>query len=107
MPRAGVGGSVMTQFEAPDLGHGTRVAIACVLKRCASARCRPANEAENTVRGRVWDVGYLGGMSIYKVRLGDGTTMSATVANVCAGPKRRSRRTRKSSCHGRRAQPSF
>jgi putrescine transport system ATP-binding protein len=36
----------------------------------------------NLVRGRVWDIGYLGDTSVYKVRLADGTQMKASVANV-------------------------
>jgi putrescine transport system ATP-binding protein len=34
------------------------------------------------VRGRIADIGYLGGVSIYKVRLDDGIVMKAAVANV-------------------------
>jgi putrescine transport system ATP-binding protein len=41
-----------------------------------------AADTPNAVRGRVWDIGYLGGVSIYKVRLDDGTVMKAAVANV-------------------------
>ncbi len=41
-----------------------------------------AADGENAVRGRVWDIGYLGDISIYKVRLDDGTRMKASVANV-------------------------
>ena len=37
---------------------------------------------ENTVRGRVWDIGYLGDVSLYRVRLADGTEMKASIANV-------------------------
>jgi putrescine transport system ATP-binding protein len=38
--------------------------------------------AENSVAGRVIDVGYLGDMSVYKVALDSGATMKAKVANV-------------------------
>ena len=37
---------------------------------------------DNCFAGRVTEVGYLGGVSIYKVRLEDGTVMKAAVANV-------------------------
>jgi putrescine transport system ATP-binding protein len=37
---------------------------------------------QNAVRGRVWDIGYLGDKSVYKVRLADGTQMKVSVANV-------------------------
>ena len=64
------------------LARGMRVAIAVRPEKVRISAVRPASDVENTVRGRVWDVGYLGGVSTYKVRLADGTTMAATVANV-------------------------
>ena len=42
----------------------------------------PANANENCVAGRVWDIGYLGDLSIYKVRLDNGFVMKAAAANV-------------------------
>ena len=42
----------------------------------------PADTAENCVSGKVVDIGYLGDVSTYKVRLADGTMMKATVANA-------------------------
>jgi putrescine transport system ATP-binding protein len=48
--------------------------------RIQAAPVRP--DAGNAVRGRVWDIAYLGGISIYKVRLDDGTVVKATTANV-------------------------
>ena len=36
---------------------------------------------ENCFAGRVTEVGYLGGVSIYKVKLDNGLDMKATVAN--------------------------
>jgi putrescine transport system ATP-binding protein len=37
---------------------------------------------ENCVVGRVWDIGYLGDLSIYKVRLDNGFVISASIANA-------------------------
>jgi putrescine transport system ATP-binding protein len=37
---------------------------------------------ENCVAGEVTDIGYLGDLSIYKVRLDGGTIMKTAVANV-------------------------
>jgi putrescine transport system ATP-binding protein len=34
------------------------------------------------IRGQVCDIGYLGSISMYKVRLDDGTVMKVAVANV-------------------------
>jgi putrescine transport system ATP-binding protein len=43
---------------------------------------RPAAEDENCVAGEVTEIGYLGGMSIYKVRVGEGLVIKATLANL-------------------------
>jgi len=42
----------------------------------------PAVEGENCVAGQVADIGYLGDLSIYKVRLDNGIIMKTAVANV-------------------------
>jgi len=41
----------------------------------------PAEGAVNTVSGEVWDIGYLGDVSIYHVRLPTGATVKSTVTN--------------------------
>jgi putrescine transport system ATP-binding protein len=41
----------------------------------------PADRALNTVSGEVWDIGYLGDVSIYHVRLPTGATVKSTVTN--------------------------
>ncbi len=41
----------------------------------------PADPSVNAVPGEVWDIGYLGDISIYHVRLAGGATLKATVAN--------------------------
>jgi putrescine transport system ATP-binding protein len=42
---------------------------------------RPQNGTINALEGEVWDIGYLGDVSIYHVRLPTGATMKATVTN--------------------------
>lgn len=41
----------------------------------------PADATVNAVAGEVWDIGYLGDVSIYHVRLADGSTLKSTVTN--------------------------
>jgi putrescine transport system ATP-binding protein len=43
---------------------------------------RPAVADENCVAGQVWNIGYLGDLSIYKVRLDSGFVMKAALANM-------------------------
>jgi putrescine transport system ATP-binding protein len=67
---------------AGSLSAGTQVAIAVRPEKVRiHAGAAPA-DAANAVHGRVSDIGYLGGISIYKVRLDDGAVMKAAVANV-------------------------
>jgi putrescine transport system ATP-binding protein len=42
----------------------------------------PADTSVNAVAGKVWDIGYLGDISIYHVRLASGATIKATVTNA-------------------------
>ena len=42
----------------------------------------PADTSINAIAGEVWDIGYLGDMSIYHVRLADGRTLRASMANA-------------------------
>jgi len=67
---------------AAEAALGARVFIAL---RPEKVRIHPGPtppDAANAMHGRVWDVGYLGGVSIYKVRLDDGAVMKASIANV-------------------------
>jgi putrescine transport system ATP-binding protein len=48
----------------------------------------PARTDENCVAGRVWDIGYLGDLSVYKVRLDSGLMMTAAVANTTRARER-------------------
>jgi len=82
------GGRRYRVAEAAGASVGARVTIALrpeklrVAPLAATAAPGTAADGENAVRGRVWDIGYLGDVSIYKVRLADGTQLKASVANV-------------------------
>ena len=68
--------------RAPDAKPGDAVAVALRPEKIRIARERPAAAGENCVAGTVWDIGYLGDLSIYKVRLDSGFVMKAAVANL-------------------------
>jgi putrescine transport system ATP-binding protein len=42
----------------------------------------PVDRSMNAVEGQVWDIGYLGDISVYHVRLPTGATVKATVTNA-------------------------
>ena len=50
-------------------------------RRSAISLDTPADAAVNAIAGEVWDIGYLGDVSIYHVRLPTGATVKATLTN--------------------------
>lgn len=67
---------------ASDAAMGARVSIALRPEKVRIQAGPAPRDAPNAMRGQVCDIGYLGGVSIYKVRLEDGAVMKASVANV-------------------------
>jgi putrescine transport system ATP-binding protein len=61
---------------------GDTVWVAVRPEKAHIARDPPAKPEENCVAGTVDNIGYLGDLSIYKVRLDNGFVMKAAVANV-------------------------
>jgi len=51
-------------------------------EKLSISRDPPAASGENCVSGKVWDIGYLGDISVYKIRLDSGLVIKASVANT-------------------------
>jgi len=66
---------------APDAKPGDTVWVALRPEKIKIARDVPA-AGVNRAEGDVWEIGYLGDFSIYKVRLGDGFVINAAAANM-------------------------
>jgi putrescine transport system ATP-binding protein len=69
-------------LSAADVKPGDVVWVALRPEKVRIAHAPPSTEEENCVAGQVTDIGYLGDLSIYKVRLDNGTVMKTAVANV-------------------------
>jgi len=85
---SGAGGAVIADKSgrrhrvAADVTVGAHVFIALRPEKVRIYGGSTPPDAPNAVHGRVWDIGYLGGISVYKVRLDNGAVMKASVANV-------------------------
>jgi putrescine transport system ATP-binding protein len=66
---------------ASEAKIGDTVAVALRPEKIAIAHDAPPAGA-NRAEGEVWEIGYLGDFSIYKVRLADGFQLNAAAANV-------------------------
>ena len=68
--------------SAGDAKPGDTVWLALRPEKVRITREPPATAGGNAVAGQVMDIGYLGDLSIYKVRLDDGFVMKAAAANM-------------------------
>jgi putrescine transport system ATP-binding protein len=64
-----------------EVEPGTTVWLALRPEKIALAAVPSAVEGENSLPGRISDIGYLGDMSVYKVRLDNGHIVKVTAAN--------------------------
>jgi putrescine transport system ATP-binding protein len=67
---------------AAEARPGDTVWVALRPEKVRISQEPPAMAGANCVAGQVWDIGYLGDVSIYKVRLDNGFVMKATAANM-------------------------
>jgi putrescine transport system ATP-binding protein len=71
-------------IDDPDevLNSGQAVAIAVRPEKMRIQREKPGPEAVNVLTGEVWDIGYLGDWTVYRVKLATGEILRVTRANV-------------------------
>lgn len=72
---------VMVLQPDVDAGPGDTAWLALRPEKTRISLDPPDDRSANCVQGEVWDIGYLGDLSIYRVRLEDGHIMKATVTN--------------------------
>src|SRR5262245_16935980 len=76
-------GTRLAVAPAVDATPGDTVWVALRPEKVRIATAPPAAGGDsNCVAGTVWDIGYLGNLSVYKVRLDDGKLFRATAANM-------------------------
>ena len=66
------GGRLLVTHPTDAAAGTTRVRWRCGRRRCGSTQRAPPASDENCVAGRVTEIGYLGDVSIYKVKLDNG-----------------------------------
>jgi putrescine transport system ATP-binding protein len=74
------GGRMLVSHAGPAVA-GATVWVALRPEKVQIATARPPASDENCFTGKVEDIGYLGDVSLYKVKLDNGLMMKATVAN--------------------------
>ncbi len=67
--------------RGPALNPGETVWVAIRPEKFAITKEPPSDGSDNCMAGEVWDIGYLGDVSIYHVRLASGAVVRCTQAN--------------------------
>jgi putrescine transport system ATP-binding protein len=75
-------GALPLTVDDPDevLHAGDHVAVAVRPEKMRVSRERP--EGDNVIEGEIWDIGYLGDWTVYRVKLDDGAIIRVTRANA-------------------------
>ena len=77
-------GTLRTALK-PDATPGAAVGVAVRPEKVRVGREPPLPAPENSMAGKVVEVGYLGDTSVYRVRVGEGCIIKAILANVGGG----------------------
>ena len=77
-------GTLRTALK-PDATPGAAVGVAVRPEKVRVGREPPLPAPENSMAGKVVEVGYLGDISVYRVRIGEGLIIKAVLANVGGG----------------------
>ncbi|MGF1592770.1 MAG: ABC transporter ATP-binding protein [Kiloniellaceae bacterium] len=75
-------GCTIETGASADEPHGRQVWIALRPEKLTISKDEPPPGTRNCMTGLVWDIGYLGNLSIYHVKLDSGKMVTATQANM-------------------------
>lgn len=79
---AGVEATIIAETGKDEVAVGADAGFAIRPEKVQISMEAPPPGTPNVLSGEVWDIGYLGDISIYRVRLNGGSIVKATVANL-------------------------
>ena len=79
---------LLVRHPGQALAAGQAVAVAVRPEKMSLSREKPPSGTANVLEGEVWDIGYLGDWTVYRVRLDDGTTLRVSRANAARSVER-------------------
>ena len=78
----GAGGAEIAVENAGSATAGSDVAFAIRPEKIKVSSKKPAGSAGNAMQGEIYDIAYLGDMTVYHVKLGDGQVVKASALNA-------------------------
>ena len=79
---AGVDATIVAEAGPGEVSVGAEAGFAIRPEKVQISLEAPPAGTSNVLSGEVWDIGYLGDISVYRVRLAGGSIVKATVANL-------------------------
>nr|WP_188052228.1 ABC transporter ATP-binding protein [Aureimonas fodinaquatilis] len=74
-------GAILEVAHAPAMAPGDKAAFAVRPEKVRLSRHKPLDASVNALQGVVWDIAYLGDVTLFNVKLKSGTIVRATVIN--------------------------
>ncbi len=76
-------GGIPVRMASPEKpGNGAKAAVAIRPEKIRIGRQPPAHAPVNAAEGEIWDIGYLGDMTVFHIRLKDGKVVKASSLNA-------------------------
>ncbi len=77
-----IGSEIEAEHAGPGAAPGETAWFAIRPEKVRISQDAPPDGSVNVVKGTVWDIGYLGDVSVYRVKLPNGAVVKSTIANV-------------------------
>ena len=79
--RSETAGKVLTAFSENELVAGTRVTLAVRPEKIFISKAEPEDGFDVRLHGVVWDLGYFGNISLYRIKLASGQIVQVSAQN--------------------------
>ncbi len=79
--RSETAGKVLTAFSDQEIAPGSRVSLAVRPEKIFISKAEPEASFDVRLRGVVWDLGYFGNISLYRIKLASGQVVQVSAQN--------------------------
>lgn len=79
--RSEAAGKVLTAFSEQELGVGSRISLAVRPEKIFISKAEPEDGFDVRLQGVIWDLGYFGNISLYRIKLASGQIVQVSAQN--------------------------
>jgi putrescine transport system ATP-binding protein len=79
--RSETAGKILTAFSEHEFGAGTPITLAVRPEKIFISKAEPEDGFDERLQGVVWDLGYFGNISLYRIKLASGQIVQVSAQN--------------------------